>query len=217
MLGDGEDKLRLSPEALSKEELAVPLRLLVGDDQEYPPNAHVPLFLRKDGAQVVSAMPTFDGRGLLPPAPPAAPVAMATATVDVSSGDSRVDGEEEEGEGRDPEVTPDWMGETSPLRKADILRLLPDDDDEADVLLEREELPVVPTKGRSALLSRDDAPASTPPGVASCPSLSLLLLLEPARLRLSTRGSPASSLRSGGTMSRWTSKCSCPTFIVQPG
>ena len=95
-LGDGEDKLRLSPEALSDEELAVALRLLVGDDQEYPPSAHAPLFLRKDGAQVVAAMPTFDGRGLVPLVPSEIPV--ATATVDVSSGDSRRDGEEDDDE-----------------------------------------------------------------------------------------------------------------------
>ena len=50
MLGGEEDKLRLSPEALSEEELGVALRLLVGDDQEYPPSAFVPLFLRKGGA-----------------------------------------------------------------------------------------------------------------------------------------------------------------------
>ena len=68
-LVDGEDKLRLSLKALSDEELAVALRLLVGDDQEYPPNPHAPLFLRKDGAQGVATMPTFDGRGLVPPAP----------------------------------------------------------------------------------------------------------------------------------------------------
>ena len=35
-LGDEEDKVRLSPKALSGEELAAVLRLLVGDDQEYP-------------------------------------------------------------------------------------------------------------------------------------------------------------------------------------
>ena len=60
MLRDKEDRLHLSPEAFSGEELAVALCLLVGDNQEYPPNAHLPLFLRKDGAQVVAAMPTFD-------------------------------------------------------------------------------------------------------------------------------------------------------------
>lgn len=167
-LGGEEDKLRLSPEALSEEELAVALRLLVGDDQEYPSSAFVPLFLRKDGAQVVAAMPTFDGRGLVPPAPPGVPV--ATVPVDVSSGNSCREGEEEKGEERDSEATPDGMGETSPLRKDDILRTLPDDDDEAGVLPEREEPSVVPTRGRSALISRDDAPALTPPGAASGPS-----------------------------------------------
>ena len=86
-LGGEEDKLRPSLEALSDDELAVALRLLVGDDQEYPPNAHIPLFLRKNRAEVVAAMPTFDGRGLVPPAPPGVPV--VTTLVDVSSSDSR--------------------------------------------------------------------------------------------------------------------------------
>ena len=45
--------------------------------------------------------------------------------------------EEEEDEERDSEATPEGMGETSPLRKADILRTLPDDDDEAGISLER--------------------------------------------------------------------------------
>ena len=85
-------------------------------------------------------------------------------------------------------ATPEGMGETSPLRKADILRTLPDDDDEADVPLERGEMHMaggssrskvsprrrppaeVPTRGRSALISRDDAPALTLPGAASGPS-----------------------------------------------
>ena len=131
-------------------------------------------------------MPTFDGCGLVPQAPTWVPV--VTMSVDVSSGDSRREGEEEEGEERDSEATPEGMGETSPLSKADILRTLPDDDDEAEVLPEREEPPVaggssrpnsspqrrppakVPTRGRSALISRDGAPAPTPPGAASGPS-----------------------------------------------
>ena len=95
---------------------------------------------------------------------------MALVPVDVSSGDSRREGEEEEGEERDSEATPEGMGETSPLHKADILRTLPDDDDEASVLPEREEPPVVLMRGRSALISRDDAPALTPLGAASGPS-----------------------------------------------
>ena len=67
-------------------------------------------------------------------------------------------------------------GETSPLCKADILRTLPDDDDEADVLLVSGELRAaggstgskvsprrrspaeVPMRGRSALISQNDAP-----------------------------------------------------------
>ena len=36
MLGDEEEKIRLSPEALPDDELSAVLRLLVGDNQEYP-------------------------------------------------------------------------------------------------------------------------------------------------------------------------------------
>nr|XP_020172929.1 dynactin subunit 1-like [Aegilops tauschii subsp. strangulata] len=134
-LGGEEDKLRLSPVALSDEELAVALRLLVGDDQEYPPSTIVPLFHRKDGAQVAAAMPTFGERGLVPPAPLVVP--EATVPVLVSS--------------------------------SNILRTLRDDD-EADVPQEKEDQPVIPTRDRSALISRDAASARTPPGAASGPS-----------------------------------------------
>nr|XP_040249497.1 uncharacterized protein LOC109774689 [Aegilops tauschii subsp. strangulata] len=113
-------------------------------------------------------MPTFDERGLVPPAPLMVP--ESTAPMDVSSGDSRKEEEEEEDAERDTEATPEGMGETSPLRKADILCTLPDDDDEDDVLPERKEPSVVPTRGRSALISRDGAPSLTPPGAASGPS-----------------------------------------------
>nr|XP_040258388.1 D site-binding protein-like [Aegilops tauschii subsp. strangulata] len=61
------------------------------------------------------------------------------------------------------------MGETSPLRKADLLRTMPDDHAEIDDL-ERGEPPVIPTRGGLALVSRDDAPVLTPPGAASDPS-----------------------------------------------
>nr|XP_020172094.1 cell division protein ZipA-like [Aegilops tauschii subsp. strangulata] len=130
-------------------------------------------------------MPTFNGRRLVPPAPRGIPV--ATTLVDLSSDNSRWEGEQEEDEERDLEATPEGLGETSPLRKADILRTMPDDDAEADALLEREEPPVaggssrpeaspqrrppaeVPTRGRSALISRVDASTPTLPGAASGP------------------------------------------------
>ena len=54
-LGDEEDKIRLSPVALSDDELTAVLRLLVGDNQEYPPSAFLPLFHRKDWEQFVQA------------------------------------------------------------------------------------------------------------------------------------------------------------------
>nr|XP_045090175.1 actin cytoskeleton-regulatory complex protein PAN1-like [Aegilops tauschii subsp. strangulata] len=116
-LGDEEDKVPLSPEALLDEELVAALRLLVGDDQEYPPSVFVPLFRRKDGEQ----------------RPPA--VSAATVPVEVSSDDSREEDEDEDEE-RDSEATPEGMGGTSPLSKADILYTLPDDD-EADAPQEK--------------------------------------------------------------------------------
>ena len=47
-LGDEEEKVRLSPVALPNDELTAVLCLLVGDNQEYPPSAFVPLFQLKD-------------------------------------------------------------------------------------------------------------------------------------------------------------------------
>nr|XP_020197002.1 actin cytoskeleton-regulatory complex protein PAN1-like [Aegilops tauschii subsp. strangulata] len=163
-LGDEEDKVRLSLKALSDGELAAVLRLLVGDDQEYPPSIFTPLFHREDGAQVVASRPTFDGRGLVPPAPIGA--LAAPKLVELSSDESHG---EEEGEEEDSEVTPEGMGETSPLSKADILRAFPDDD-EADARQEEGELPIIPTRGRSSLVSRGVTPVSTPSEAASGPS-----------------------------------------------
>nr|XP_020155521.1 neurosecretory protein VGF-like [Aegilops tauschii subsp. strangulata] len=185
-LGGEEDKLRLSPEALPDEELAAALRLLVGDDQEYPPSAFVPLFRCKDGAQVVAARPTFDGRGLVPPAPPAVPA--ATAPVEVSSDDSRKEEEEEEDEERDSEATLEGMGEISPLCKADLVHTMPDDD-EADVL-QRGEPPVIPTRGRptpAAKKRKDEAVVllgTNLPAPAASPSMekgSVAAHVSPAR------------------------------------
>nr|XP_045090177.1 transcription activator BRG1-like [Aegilops tauschii subsp. strangulata] len=108
-LGDEEDKIPLSSEALPDNELSVVLRLLVGDNQEYPPSAFIPLFHCKDWEQIVASRPTFDGRRLVPPAPTGAPV--VPKPVDLSSDESRG---KEEGE-EDSEETPEDMGETSPL------------------------------------------------------------------------------------------------------
>ena len=116
----------------------------------------------------MDAMPTFDGRSLVPAVPPVAQ--GATALVEVSSGDSRGGGKEyEEEEERDSEATTEGTGETSPRRRASILRPLPDDD-EADAIQEKEDPPMIPTRGRSALISREAASARTPPGAASSPS-----------------------------------------------
>nr|XP_020192089.2 MAP7 domain-containing protein 1-like [Aegilops tauschii subsp. strangulata] len=73
----------LKPGNAKAAKLAAALRLLVGDDQEYLSSVFVPLFRRKDGAQVMAARPTFDGRGLVPPAPTRAPV--APTSVELSS------------------------------------------------------------------------------------------------------------------------------------
>ena len=83
--------------------------------------------------------------------------------VDLSSSESR--GEEEEEE-EDSEVTPKGTGETSPLSKADILHAFPDDN-EANISQEKEELPVLPTRGRSVLVLRDSVAAPVPAGAAS--------------------------------------------------
>ena len=66
-------------------------------------------------------------------------------------------------------MTPEGMGETSPLSKADILRTLPDDD-ESDARQEKGEAPAIPTRGRSALISWDATSILAPPGAASSPS-----------------------------------------------
>ena len=108
-LGDEEDKIRLSPEALPDDELSAVLRLLVGDNQEYPPSAFVPLFHRKDWEPIVASRPTFDARRLVPPAPTGAPAALKP--VELSSDESRG---EEEGEEEDSEVTPEGMGKPPP-------------------------------------------------------------------------------------------------------
>ena len=80
---------------------------------------------------------------------------MAQKPVEVSSGESRGEGEEEE----DSEKTLEEVGETSPLSKAEILRPLPDDA-EADAFQGEREQPLIPTKGRSSLVTR--GAASTP-------------------------------------------------------
>ena len=112
----------------------------------------------------MTARPTFDARGLVPPVPTGA--SAAPKPVELSFDESHG---EEEGEEEDSEVTPEEMEETSPLSKADILHALPDDA-EVDARQEEGELPVIPTRGRSSLISRGAASALTPPGAASGPS-----------------------------------------------
>ena len=99
------------------------------------------------------------------------PLALARSSatlkpVEVSSDESR--GEEEWEE--DSKETPEEMGKNSPLSKADILRALPDDT-EVDARQEERELPLIPTRGGSSLVSRDDASDMAPPGASSVPSV----------------------------------------------
>nr|XP_020178713.1 ankyrin repeat domain-containing protein 24-like [Aegilops tauschii subsp. strangulata] len=130
---------------------------------EYPPCAFTPLFLRKDWEPLVASKPTFDARGLLPPVLSGAPA--APKPLELSSNEYR----EREEEEVDSEATPEEMGETSPLSKAEILRAL-SDDAEVDACQEGGELPVIPRRSRSSLIPRDAASALTPPGAASGPS-----------------------------------------------
>ena len=92
-LGDGEDKIRLRPGALPDDELAAVLRLLVGENQVYPSSAFTPLFLREDWEPFVVSRPTFDACGLVQPA--LAGAFAAPKPVEVSSDESRREGEEE--------------------------------------------------------------------------------------------------------------------------
>ena len=112
----------------------------------------------------MAARSTFDGHGLVLPAPTGA--TAVPAPVELSSGESR--GEEKEEE-EDSEITPEGTGETSPLSKADILRTFPDDA-EADARQEKGEVPVIPTRGRSSLVCRDATSVLAPTGAASGPS-----------------------------------------------
>ena len=85
-LGEADAALRLSSEALTDENLVTALHSLVGGDVASPKGAPVPLFLRDDWEQVVNAMPTFNGEGLVPAA---APEDLAVlATMNLSSGSS---------------------------------------------------------------------------------------------------------------------------------
>ena len=75
----------MSSEALSGEELTAALRLLVGDDQEYPLNVFTPLFRHKDSVLIVASKPTFDGRGLVPPTPTGAPTTPMSVELSFAS------------------------------------------------------------------------------------------------------------------------------------
>ena len=82
--------------------------------------------------------------------------------VEMSSGESRREGEEEQ----NSEKTLEEVGASSPLSKAEILRALPDDA-EADTFQWEREQPLIPTKSRSSLVARGAAPGLAPPGAGS--------------------------------------------------
>ena len=106
--------LCLSVDALSNEDLTAALRCLVGEEVAGPVGAPVPLFLRDDWELVVDAMPTFDRVGLVPAEDPEGQA--ATATVNLSSGESsgEEEGDDDEDKERDSEATFEGTGETSP-------------------------------------------------------------------------------------------------------
>nr|XP_020201643.1 proline-rich protein 36-like [Aegilops tauschii subsp. strangulata] len=106
---------------MSDEELDKVLHLLVAEDHGYPPDTHLPLYHRPDGAKIAAAMPVFNKCGLVPPAPTGAPA--AAAPVMVSFGES---GEEER---PDSEATWEGSGETPPFCAVDLLRTFRDDDE----------------------------------------------------------------------------------------
>ena len=159
-LEGGENKARLRPGDLPDDELDAVLRLIVRENQEYQPSAFIPLFQRRDREEFIVSRPTFDARGLVPPTPPGVPTAQKP--VEVSSGESRGEGEEEV----DSEKTLEEVGETSPLSKAKNLRALPDDA-EADAFQGEREQPLISTKGRASLVARGAASTPTPPGAGS--------------------------------------------------
>ena len=198
-LEEEENKTRLRPGDLPGDELDAVLRLIVGDNQEYPPSAFVPLFQRRDREEFVASRPTFDARGLVPPVFSGAPTAQKP--VEVSSGESRGEGEEEV----DSEKTLEEVGETSPLSKAEILRALPDDV-EADTRQEERGSP----SSRQGV-GRRWCLAMPPPsrhllGLAPALLPHRLPPPEPERLLLMPRCCQASSSPSG-SMLRWISKC----------
>ena len=108
----------------------------------------------------MASRPTFDARGLVPPVPTGG--SATPKPVELSSDESRGKEEEEV----DSEETPEEMGETSPLSKADILRALPDDA-EIDARQEEREQPLIPTRGRSSLVPLDAASVPSPFGAGS--------------------------------------------------
>lgn len=210
-LGGADAALRLSSEALTDEDLTAALHSLVGEDVASPVGTPVPLFLHDDWEQVMNAMPTFNGEGLVPAA---APEDLAVlATVNLSSGSSSGEkGEEEaEEEASDSEETGEDWGESFPRRRSQALRSMPDDD-EASARRGREGSSSVTRKGRSnlvlpgsALVTGGSKASSIPPDT---PSASGPPRLTPAA------GSRASSLTGGYLSPRTTSsKCSIRALL----
>ena len=138
-----------------------------------PVGAPVPLFLCDDWEQVVNAMPTFNGEGLVPVV--ALEDLAALAMVDVSSGSSSESEEEEEAEEEESnsQAIGKESGESFPRRRSRALRSMPDDDD-AGAGRGGVDSPLVTRKGRSGLVPPGSAPipgrseaSPSPPNMAS--------------------------------------------------
>ena len=96
---------------------------------ERPDGAPVPLFLRGDWEQVVNAMPTFNGEGLVPAAAPEDLAVLATVNLSSGSSSGGKGEEEEEEEAFDLEETGEDWGESFPRHRSQALRSMPDDDE----------------------------------------------------------------------------------------
>ena len=149
-------------------------------------------------------MPAFNGDG---PVPAEVPEDLAAlATVNVSSGNSGRE-EEEEGQEEEPDskATDGESREPLPRRGSRALRRMPDDDEDGDERV-GESSPIIPKKDRTGLILCGPAPA---------PRRSQTCLLLPSLLRLTpAAGSRASSSAGGCLDPRATnSKCLIPALL----
>ena len=95
-----------------------------------PEGSPVPLFLHGDWEQVVNAMPTFNGEGLVPAVAPGDLTVLPMVNVSSSDSSGSEEGEEkeEEEEEFDSEATSEESEESFPRRRSCTLRSMSDDD-----------------------------------------------------------------------------------------